>query len=130
MENSKRKRKRVQAKVGEVLTSADVIERFRKEGEERSKKKSKKDKTQTSNNASFHIMKSSKKSSSEPSKGSNKKGMSKKLEYGSGSSQSGPSRSSESDDEENVPCINCGKLYGEELKKLKPHWVSCDICTV
>ena len=57
MENSKRKRKRVQAKVGEVLISADVIERCRKEGEERSKKKSKKDKTQTSNNASFHEIK-------------------------------------------------------------------------
>ena len=35
-----------------------------------------------------------------------------------------------SDDEERVPCINCGKLYGEELIKYRPHWVSCDICSV
>lgn len=39
-------------------------------------------------------------------------------------------RSADSDHGENVPRISCGKLFGNELTKLKPHWVSCDICTV
>lgn len=46
--------------------------------------------------------------------------------------------SSESDDlndslesieeEDTVPCLLCGKLYGQESSKFRPHWVSCDKC--
>ena len=54
MKNSKRKRRRVQANVGEIVTSADVIERFRRESIERSKKKARKEKAQAKEkNANF-----------------------------------------------------------------------------
>ena len=33
-------------------------------------------------------------------------------------------------DEDQVPCISCGRLYGDKVRRYKPHWVSCDVCTV
>ena len=127
MKNSKRKRRRVQANVGEILTSADVIEIFRRESIERSKKKARKEKAQAKEkNANFQT------NGSSPNIRQNGKRKSKarKLIYVAESAQCGPSASTDSDDEGNVPCISCGKLFGDELKKLQPHWVSCDICTV
>ncbi len=35
-----------------------------------------------------------------------------------------------STDEDEAPCFSCGRLYGDEVQKYKPHWVSCDVCTV
>ena len=64
MLNSKKKRKRVQARVGEVLTSDDVVERLRKEHVEREEKRSKNEKKITSNKRqlSFEVIASSSKS--------------------------------------------------------------------
>ena len=32
--------------------------------------------------------------------------------------------------QDQVPCISCGRLYGDKVRKYKPHWVSCDVGTV
>ena len=127
MVNSKKKRKRVQAKAGEVLTAEDVIKRLKEEESAREEKKKKKETKNKAGQSNFQIIESSR----HKSKTAKRKSISKKLvlteEY---DEESDENKSITTEDEDSVPCISCGKLYGEESIEHKPHWVSCDICTV
>eukprot|EP00794_Sanderia_malayensis_P010565 gene10565-11686_t len=130
MANSKRKRKRVQDKAGEVQMAEDVIERLRQEEIQRNAKKALKGKSKKS----FVIAASSKsqapKKRRENSRQQKSKNNRRALVFDDSSSSDSDdlSDSVESKDEDSVPCLVCGKLYGQESMKFRPHWVSCDTC--
>ena len=139
MANSHRKRKRVQAKAGEVLTDDEVVERLRKEEIARKTKKASAQKApKKKGTESFQVIASTSCASTPklPKREIKERNAKRsKLVFHDDNSDSDCVEleneaidENDSEDEDSVPCLICGKLYGQESYKFRPHWASCDKC--
>ena len=106
LKNSKRKRKRVQASHGEVLTTEQVAKRLRLEAEERKNKKGRRNKPKEAPEAK------------------------KKLTFGEEDSASSDNEVEKSGDEDmdNTRCMICNRLWRDYKGSKNELWVICDIC--